>query len=455
MKPSGYNSKRRIPLGIFILIVGILGMLAVVVVCLFTLRFGSFSFLRYANSQSEYLTPEELLIDSPVPEQTPTPLPVDAEATSEPEAPLESVNPITVAQYSTLQLGDNNPDVIRLQGRLMELGYMDYDETTTLFNLSTENAVKLFQRSSNLPQTGVATNELQELLYADDPQQYRAKMSDDGVDVKSAQQRLFELGYYTDKISGYYGPQTELAVRIFQSKNNMDVNGEITREVYDTLYSENALAFATPTPAPTDTPEPTSTPRVTSKVTDRTNPTAKPTAKPTKNTESGAQDTPSSHDDTPASPTDAPAPEPTKTPKPQAPQGGGDGSYGSGIEGMIACAKAHIGCPYVKAAKGPDSFDCSGFAWYCMSKAGVSVGRAASRTYAANDNWQLIENISDLKRGDLIFWKSDKSDTVSHVGICIGGGAFIHASSTSGMVRQSSISGKYWTENFVCGRRIF
>ena len=56
--------------------------------------------------------------------------------------------------------------------------------------------------------------------------------------------------------------------------------------------------------------------------------------------------------------------------------------------------------------------------------------------------------------GDLIFFKSDKSDKVNHAAIYIGGKKFIHASSSKGKVVQSSFS-DYWYRNFVCGRRVF
>ena len=217
MNSSNKNKKHRLPLGVFILIIGIAGIIGVAVLCAFTLRFGSFAFLKDANRQSEYLTVEEIHVDS-ASLLTASPV-MTEEPTEEPTAvPTESVSQISISAYSTLQFGDENTDVAKLNARLMELGYMDYDELFSTFTSTTEKAVMLFQRASDLPQTGIATNELQELLYAENAQLYRVKLNDDGVDVKGVQERLYELGYYTDKISGYFGPQTEMAVRMFQSK---------------------------------------------------------------------------------------------------------------------------------------------------------------------------------------------------------------------------------------------
>ena len=254
MKRAHNKSGLRLPLGIIILIVGIAGMVAVILVFSVTLRFGKLSFLKDANRESEYLTIPQFEIEAPVlttPEPSPT-----AEATAlATEVPVDS-GTIVVSQYATLQIGAESDSVAALHNRLMELGYMDYDEVSSLYSVSTENAVKLFQRANNLDQTGIASAQLQEMLFASDAQSYRAKMNDDGIDVKDAQERLWELGYYADKISGYYGPKTETAVRLFQTKNAMDVDGEINRDVYTILYSDQAVSLATPTPTPSPTPGP-------------------------------------------------------------------------------------------------------------------------------------------------------------------------------------------------------
>lgn len=416
------NANRRIPLGVFILLVGIVGMFVVIIIFSFTMKLGHFSLVKNANENSEYLTEEQVRIDADFDDNLPTLAPT-AEPTEEvTSAPTDSLR-IEIAKYATLQFGDSNSDVAALNSKLMELGYMDYDDISSDYTNSTENAVKLFQRANDLDQTGIATNELQELLYDTNAQPYLAKINDDGADIRSAQLRLYEMGYYTDKVSGYYGPQTELAVSIFQAKNKLDVDGKIDRNVFNILYSDEAVWLVTPTPVPTPTPDPTSA----------------ATKKPGTTRKPGS------------SSTSKPGSNPTPTRKPS---GGGGGSYGSGVSGMIACAEAHLGYPYVYGDEGPDSFDCSGFVYFCLKKAGASVSRTSAASYAKKSSWRLIENISDLKRGDLIFWKSDTSDRVSHVGISLGGTGFIHASSSKGMVVRSYLTG-YWVRNFVCGRRVF
>jgi cell wall-associated NlpC family hydrolase len=53
-----------------------------------------------------------------------------------------------------------------------------------------------------------------------------------------------------------------------------------------------------------------------------------------------------------------------------------------------------------------------------------------------------------------VFFKSDTSSYISHMGIYTGGGQFVHASSGQGKVMVSSIDNAYWARNFVLARRV-
>ena len=66
--------------------------------------------------------------------------------------------------------------------------------------------------------------------------------------------------------------------------------------------------------------------------------------------------------------------------------------------------------------------------------------------------WKNITKLSDLQKGDILFFKSDKSDRISHCGIYIGGGMMIDASSSNGKVVKRALS-NYWKTNFVNARR--
>ena len=153
---------------------------------------------------------------SPVPTATPAPSSYTFSPTPNvTEAPTSTPTPgptqppsdvIILSVYTTLRLGDDNASVITLQQRLTDLGYLDSDMPGSQYNESIASAVVLFQRACNMAQTGVADSATQASLYEENAQTYRIKRSDIGTDVLRLQQRLAELGYYTDRINGYFGP---------------------------------------------------------------------------------------------------------------------------------------------------------------------------------------------------------------------------------------------------------
>ena len=90
-----------------------------------------------------------------------------------------------------------------------------------------------------------------------------------GAEVKKMQQRLKELGYLKGSADGDFGDATEAAVKAFQARNGLTVDGKAGTATLNKLYSSTALKATT---APTNTPKPTAKPTAT--------PTAKPTATP-------------------------------------------------------------------------------------------------------------------------------------------------------------------------------
>ena len=123
---------------------------------------------------------------------------------------------------------------------------------------------------------------------------------------------------------------------------------------------------------------------------------------------------------------------------------------------IISFAKTLIGVPYVWGGNSPsEGFDCSGFVKYVFDHFNVSLPRVAQQQY----DYSTKLNKSDLKAGDLVFFSSASSSAVEHVGIYIGNSdgytdAFIHASSSSGVI-VSSLSQDYYTTYFYgCGRVI-
>ncbi len=408
---------------------------SLVAVCLVSFVLIPFLLSRADGVNAVYVSADAIIITQPTPSPAPRELNLAASET-EPaveESPVPTSS-VQVSQYSLLQENDDYPAVEKLQTRLMELGYLDSDEPSTHYGSATTNAVSLVQRTMSADMDGVATSELQEYLYGDSAVPYEVRLGDSGADVESMQSRLYELGYYSDKINGYFGVATESALQAFETKNKISVDGVFSVSDRELLYSPAAKPRIDPTPTPSPTPKKTS----------------KPTAKPA-TTSSGSSSSGSSvNTDTPTAATDAPAVTESGT------TGGGsyDASYSA--SGLISVATAMKGVRYSWSQESPDKgFDCSGLVYFCLRTCGVSTSRYSASGFSQVSRWALISSASDLQRGDLVFFKNDSSSNVSHTGIYMGSGSFIHASSSAGKVIVSSISTAYWTRNFVCGRRVF
>lgn len=126
------------------------------------------------------------------------------------------------------------------------------------------------------------------------------------------------------------------------------------------------------------------------------------------------------------------------------------------IEYVIAVAESLKGKPYSSNANPPSSFDCSRYVKYCFAQAKVSLsGSAQAQGY--DTSRQRIKSISSLKRGDVVVFNTNASDSdlSDHTGIYLGSGYFIHASSSAGKVIVSSLSSGYYKRTFSWGLRIF
>jgi len=117
---------------------------------------------------------------------------------------------------------------------------------------------------------------------------------------------------------------------------------------------------------------------------------------------------------------------------------------------IVAYAKQFLGVPYVYGGNGPNCFDCSGFTKYVYAHFGVTLNRTATDQLA---NGTSVSK-SQLQPGDLVFFRANTTKPVSHVGIYIGNGQFIHASTNTYSVQIDRLDTGYYAGVYVYGRHI-
>lgn len=115
---------------------------------------------------------------------------------------------------------------------------------------------------------------------------------------------------------------------------------------------------------------------------------------------------------------------------------------------LVNYALRFRGVPYVYGANGPSAFDCSGYTSYVFRHFGVSLPRTAKSQYSAGSSVSK----GNLAPGDLVFFNT--VGYLGHVGIYIGNGNFVHASTSSG-VKISSLSEGYYSSRYAGARRVY
>jgi cell wall-associated NlpC family hydrolase len=112
-----------------------------------------------------------------------------------------------------------------------------------------------------------------------------------------------------------------------------------------------------------------------------------------------------------------------------------------------------VGTPYRWGGNTPDSgFDCSGLVDYVYR---ASTGRSLPRTSHAMADMDApkLDDTDQLASGDLVFFRTSHH-RISHVGIYVGKGRFVHAPNSGGSVRLDNLSNPYWNKHFAYGRRV-
>jgi cell wall-associated NlpC family hydrolase len=128
-------------------------------------------------------------------------------------------------------------------------------------------------------------------------------------------------------------------------------------------------------------------------------------------------------------------------------------SFSPAAEDVLIRALGLVGTPYRWGGNTPDSgFDCSGLIGYVYrDAAGISLPRSTREMIGMQAPNIGLEA---LQTGDLIFFATNGGSQVSHAGIYVGEGRFVHAPATGGTVKLDSLSKAYWQRAYLSAKRV-
>lgn len=113
------------------------------------------------------------------------------------------------------------------------------------------------------------------------------------------------------------------------------------------------------------------------------------------------------------------------------------------IENIINEGYKYIGIPYAWGGTSPSGFDCSGFVYFLYENQGIGIPRTVETLW----DWNNSISVDEPKRGDIVYFETYKAGP-SHMGIYLGNGEFIHASSSVG-VTVSKMDNPYYKQRYL------
>lgn len=214
-----------------------------------------------------------------------------------------------------------------------------------------------------------------------------------GHDVMLLQKKLHSVGYNINSIDGVYGAETEQAVAEFQRDQKIRITGIVNNATWRALQNS------------------------------KKRPWGSSIKKPAIYNHSTTQKLPLAPNNQPI-------------------------LARSKVNSLLQTARSYLGTPYQFGGSTPKAFDCSGYLQYIFAQNGIAIPRTADEQYKLG---QRTYSSTQLEPGDLVFFTTYEPGA-SHCGLYLGGGEFIHASSSG--VRVDKLSNSYWAPKYYGGKHI-
>lgn len=367
------------------------------------------------------------------------------------------------AKTYEVQRGLAGEDITFIQQRLYELSYlMDEVDVNGYFGEKTENAIRAMQKSNKISNTGHIDLKTFTLLFSDNVIPYTINKDAEPYIIRKYQLRLNELGYYNEEINGVFNESFRQAIREYQYNNSQIVDGLINPSTKFSLDSKFARAFGIYYGQRNATVKKVQNQLVKLEYLKSTLVTStfgeytaqavalfqKNNSLPVTGFVDGATLGLLMSDDAIKS-EKGPVVQPsmfimkTSDIKKLAKVEDNMGT----AEDLIKVAKLKLGSKYVWAAKGPTTFDCSGFVYWCLNQIGVNTPYMTTYNWRYSTRFDKVESFDDLSAGDLVIISG-------HMGIVADDDTVIDASSSNGKVVHRDLD-DWWRKRFLVGYRIF
>ena len=292
------------------------------------------------------------------------------------------------AKHYTMMLGMSGDDVKELQGRLYEMGYLSSSgQLTGYFGEATEAAVKAMQSRNDLTADGKVGTATLELLNTGSVTPNYYSYGQESDEIKKYQKRLQALGYLTTTPDGKYGNDTVAAIKLFQSRNGLSSDGYLGPSTRAKLDSSSAVANALSIGSEGETVR-----RVqqllyqynylkSSSVTGYYGSITEAAVRLFQKNHGLSQDGQVGKKTMSVLTGDS-------VTKAKSPVTSGSSSSSSAatskVDKLIEVARTKLGSKYVRGGKGPSTFDCSGFVYWCLNQVGVN------QSYITSSGWRTV-----------------------------------------------------------------